>query len=146
MSASLERTVVTGMLAAVVAVVIVMTFSLGAVARVAPLAAGVPTLALLVVELARDVRRARVSNPDVSRRSTDARLLGWLVLLLGLVAVLGVPVGVPAWLGLFLRLRSRERWMVVFVMAGGLALVLHGVLVLLLRLSPAAGALPRWPL
>lgn len=146
MSPPLERTVVTATLLVVVAAAVVLSLSLGAVARVAPMVVGIPTLALLALELTRDVTQARASTPGATAPAADARVLGWLALLVGVVAVAGVPAGVPAWLGLFLRLRSHERWPVVLVMAGGLALALHAVLVWLLRLSPVAGALPRWPL
>jgi len=140
-----ERTVLTATLALVVGAMVGSSATLSPVARVAPLVVGIPTLALLGLELVRDLTRGRRQPaPDDRAGAAERGLFGWLVILLGLTGVVGIALGLPVWLGLFLRLRSGERWTVAAAFAVGLAVVLYGVLEVMLGIRLDGGALTGW--
>lgn len=141
-----ERTVLTTALTLAVAGFVVSSTTLGPAARTAPLVVGIPTLALVALALRRDAARAREPDPDNDRqRAIDERnLLGWLTLLVVLAAIAGVPIGVPLWLLLFLRIRSHESWTLGIAFSSGLMIVLLAVFTLLLRIDPMSGSVATW--
>jgi hypothetical protein len=141
-----ERSVVTLALTLTVAGFVAASLALGPAARSAPLVVGIPTLMLMMVALRRDATAAagaaRSGHPQ--RVVEERKLLGWLILLIALTAIAGVPIGVPLWLGAFLRFRSGESWTTGIIFAGGLMLVLVLAFAALLRISPTSGSLITW--
>ena len=147
MTPARERVALTALLLAWVGAVVGLSATMGTVARMAPLAVGIPTLVLVALELAGDLKRARQEDARMTSLAGTAQTPGaiaWLVGLAGVVAIVGVPIGVPAWLLLFLRLRAREPWRVAGAYAGTLALVVWGVVVSLMGVPLDGGAVTRW--
>ena len=128
------------------ALVVVMSLDLSPVARRAPLLVALPTLALLAFELLAGVSRIRARSviEEHSLRVRERALILWAGVLLASSALLGMLVGLPAFLLLYLRYRSAERWMVALAVAAGFWTLLYGVLVLVLRLPLYAGRLWSW--
>jgi len=128
------------------ALVVVMSLDLSPVARRAPLLVALPTLALLAFELLADVSRIRARSviEEHSLRVRERALILWAGVLLASSALLGMLVGLPAFLLLYLRYRSAERWTVALAVAAGFWTLLYGVLVLVLRLPLYAGRLWSW--
>jgi hypothetical protein len=107
-------------------VLLVLTAAFEPGARFVPLSVLVPLLALLAVQLVRDFRagraeRAAGSAPgglnDASVTRVEASALGWVLGFGLLLAGLGLLAGPAAFVLLYLRRRSRERWIV--ALAGG---------------------------
>ena len=55
-----------------------------------------------------------------------------------------VPIGVPLWLLLFLRLRSEETWLIGIAFSAGLMLALFVIFRVLLRIGPMSGSVITW--
>ena len=136
MSPSAERLAVTAAVTAILVVFFVQTLYLTRVARLVPLAVVVMTLALVALELAAarvswlravvrrldssdmygvraiQEKRSRLKPPPPdqnTRRARERELLPWIALLPALVYLLGLLIGLPAYLWLYLRFRGGER-------------------------------------
>lgn len=141
MTSRLERQLVFAALVLVAALSAAAALTLGPAARRMPLAVALPTLTLLAVE----AWRSRHATADAAATGAAERaLLAWLGLLMLLTWTLGVLVGPPLFLALYLRVRSKERWQAVLPLAGGLALIVFVVLDRILQL-PIDGAWLVWP-
>jgi hypothetical protein len=123
-----ERSAVSALLVAVAAAFLAGTVGLSPTARLVPLTVVVPTLALAVAQLALDLvsrfdaRSGRHDRPDAipservadddiapdDRRRHEVALLSWLLVLLGLLALVGLRAALPAFTFLFLRARAGE--------------------------------------
>ncbi len=90
-------------------------------ARLAPLAVAPPTLALLLLELGRDLRRAR-RDPRPAAGWRPLPILGQLVALVLLVWAFGATLAIPAVVALQLRLAGRVP--VAAALGGGLLMLL----------------------
>jgi xanthine/uracil permease len=149
MSAAAERLVLTAVLTLLVAVIVGQAIGLSVVARLAPLAVGVPTLMLLGLELARDAgrwrheheHRAVVSPPPVEAADEPMSILVWAAGLVLGAFLFGMAVGLPLFLALYLRMRSAEGWTMAAVSAASLFVLLHGGLEVLLRVPLYDGLL-----
>ena len=84
-------------------------------ARLMPLVVGVPGLVLSVGEVARQVLRKREPRlKETAARGTDEyqktlRAIGWMVLLVALIWILGFTIGLPLFSMLFMKAR-KESW------------------------------------
>jgi hypothetical protein len=143
-----ERTGVTVVLTGLVGGLIVLSLGLSPVARMTPLAVGVPTFCLLCLELASDIFRAPApSRSDVhtAAQSLGARrMFGWLGFLLAAALFAGLAAGLSIFVLAFLRIRSEERWPVALGLASGMWLVLDVGLERLLRINLYDGLLGGW--
>jgi hypothetical protein len=170
MTRAREDLLLTAAFAVVTAAAVVASAGLSAVSRRAPLAVAVPTLILLVLEIAgqisathagRRLRNLRIPGiasyivggrakddaaPPVNGdgRSLELAMLGWSCVLLASTCALGMAAGLPAFVCLYLRLHAREPWRVAAGVAAGLWAVLYGVFVLALRIELFAGYLIPW--
>jgi hypothetical protein len=165
-----EDVVLTAIFMVVAAVAALMSAGLSPVARRAPLVVAVPTLVLLAMELgsqfstARAGRRLRrlqapgigsyivkekpkegTPHPDErTERRRELAFLGWACVLLALSSALGMVIGLPVFVLLYLRLQSGERWPVAAGIAACAWGVLYGVLALALRINLFEGCIMRW--
>ena len=144
MRAAHERTVMTAVMALAVAILVGSSLMLGPVARTAPLVVGVPTLLLLLWELAKDARPERTVGPAAASPRREITLHLWLAALVALIAIVGVIAAAAAWVCLFVRVHGRESWTSALIYAAGLAAVLLAVLTLLLRFPVDAGSVIGW--
>lgn len=145
MRATHERTVMTGVMALAIAILVGSSLMLGPVARTAPLVVGVPTLLLLLWELAKDARPDRTARPAAASPTRgEITLLLWLATLVALIAIVGVIAAAAAWVCLFVRVHGRESWTSAVIYAGGLAAVLLAIFTLLLRFPVDAGSVIGW--
>ena len=140
MTSTSERSLISAVLFVLVALAAASALALGPASRRMPLLVALPTLALL----AADWWRLRGVDPHAAdRRHGEAALLTWLAGLMAATWGLGVLVGPPLFLAAYLRLRSRQRWRVVALLAGGLWLAVLILLGQVLAL-PLGGALEQW--
>jgi hypothetical protein len=123
MTASREPMIVAAALAALVALAIVSTPSLGPVARRMPLVVACPTLVLLVAELVR-LRRSGRARGEPAAAAGERRVFAWLGGLLMLVLALGMTVGVPVFLVASVRWLFNDRWRTALAMAVLMGVVL----------------------
>jgi hypothetical protein len=114
----------------------------GPAARRMPLLVALPTLALLVVELAR--ARGEASGSQPGARSRERVMAGWIVTLVAATLVAGVIAGPALTLGAYVRLQARERWTVALGLATAFGAIVYAVLDLVLQL-PAGGVIGGWP-
>ena len=84
-------------------------------ARLMPLVIGVPGLVLSAAEVTRQVLRKREPKPkEAAAGESDhykktLRAIGWMVLLVGLIWILGFTLGLPLFSMLFMKTR-KESW------------------------------------
>lgn len=118
---------------------LVDTLRLAPASRTAPLWVIVPTLALLVLEVARGLRSGGAGRPEPATRAASgpapgasvgsghgapadarrvARLAGWWALLLGLVYVVGFMAAVPVYLAPYLRVEAGVSWSRALILTG----------------------------
>jgi len=138
-----ERTAVTAVLTGLVGGLIVLSLGLSPVARMAPLAVGVPTFCLLCLELASDIFRAAPA-PGSGGHSATESLFGWLGFLVAAAFLAGLAAGLSIFVLAFLRIRSEERWRVALGFAVGMWLMLHVGLEQFLRINLYGGLLGGW--
>ena len=144
MTESRQRVALTAVLAALVAAVAASATTLGPAARRMPLVVAVPTLALLLFELTRQVRSAPRASDDDKARRVEAVSFAWLVALVSGVWLLGMQAGLPLFLVTYLRTRSHESWTTAIGMAVGVWAVIFGVLDGVLGIQMHAGVIGSW--
>lgn len=131
---------------------------LSEVARLVPLAVIVPTLVLLVIQLCLDLapefvhKHSVIEEKDVfgieqlrrkaaehagdagaSRGRRELKLFAWVAFLPGLMYLLGSLIALPLFLLAYLKLRSKEGWVLSIGMAVALFGFLYGALVAILN-------------
>ena len=132
------RTILTILMLAFELYVVVVGFGYGPNSRIFPMGIGIPTLVLTIValvavwrpgllrsadaslggssvavELPADEERGNVSYPTVR----VLRMIGWLLLALAGIALVGFRVTVPVYILLFARLEGRANWLVCTLIA-----------------------------
>lgn len=154
---TIERLIVTAILLVLVVIVVALSAGLSPVARWMPLVVALPTLGLLCLEVVADAARAgglsrlallntrglsrlvagagrsRAEPSDTEQRRQELQALLWLGAAIVAVLTLGMLVGLPCYLLLYLRVRARERWTLAIGLAGGFLLVMYAGLDRLLR-------------
>jgi hypothetical protein len=167
-----ERAIFTLALLAFVSFMFCFATGLGAVARLVPIAVAVPTLALLIFQLAVDLlpglesryrrfetvdllgvesirKRVPELNPSTAENMKEHSpkewgLFLWVLLAPGLMLLLGLLVALPLYVFLYLRYRSRESLALSLSLAGGTGFVLYGIFALTLRIRLFEGHLRLW--
>ncbi|HFD15655.1 MAG TPA: hypothetical protein ENJ38_05045 [Rhodospirillales bacterium] len=114
---------------------------LSAPARLAPLAVAPPTLALLLLELGRDLRRAR-RTPRPAAGTRPLPVLGQIAALVLLVWAFGAALAIPAVVALQLRLVGRTS--ALGAVGGGLLMLLAVTLARLAGVHLPEGAIAAW--
>jgi hypothetical protein len=140
---SRQRVALTAGLTVLVATAAVSATALGPAARRMPLVVAVPTLALLLFELTRQLRSAPRASVDQTAR-VEAVSFAWLVALVAGVWLVGMQAGLPLFLVTYLRTRSHESWTTAIGMAVGVWVVLFGVLDRVLGIQMHAGLIGSW--
>jgi hypothetical protein len=134
-------------LLALALVLLAETLRFGPASRLVPLSVLVPLVAMLLWCLTRafaaDKAKPVAPMPRGSHAS-DARLIGWILALPLLATMAGPVVGPALFVGSWLRLRGRERWLVVGAGTGLTAATLLLLIAALLDTMPALAALPPW--
>lgn len=136
----------TAVLTGVTAVLLFASLRLQSTAATVPLVVAVPTLAMLLEQLVREMRRnvpPRTTPADTLPQRERSTLL-WMLVLLVMLWALGVVVALPLYLLLHLRFRSREHWAVAIMVAGVTWCILVAGLVWLLDVQPPAGVIWAW--
>lgn len=108
-------------------------------ARVIPLVAGVPGLALALVNLYRSLKAKPASKG--ARIQSEAATFGWIILLVMLVWVFGFLIALPLFLVVFLRRRSGENWRVTVVETAVILLAVYFLFYRLLNIPLNNGLL-----
>ena len=137
-----EAITVTAVLLVVVLVMLTASLSLGPVARRMPLVVAVPTLVLLALELARDMRRPRAGSPQ--RQASERVLFLWIACLLALVLLAGMAAGIPLFLLAYMRVHFRESWRASLLLSGAMAVMLGVGLQYLLGMPLHPGLVAGW--
>lgn len=131
---------------------VAQAWSFSPAARMLPLLVGVPTTALLVAVIVRDVRRRPQpahaegggTGPAAEPSDRSARPFLVLAVLAILWLLFGYAVGAAAFTVWFMRGLNRESWRTALLMAGGTVLFLRGVLVELLGVAMYQGMASRY--
>jgi uncharacterized membrane protein YfcA len=122
----------------VVLVLALLTLRLSPTSRWVPLIVVVPLLALILLELTRDVRGADAEEADESGGSGRGALL-WALALPALVQILGISAGPGLFALLYLRLKSGEKWAVALAVGSLTSFGLWALFGLLLETSAGVG-------
>jgi hypothetical protein len=149
---------ITFVLTAVTGWALLQTLALSATSRLAPLCVVVPTLALLLVKLVRDVARS-ADSPGLGdssgangsplsrtdrrvRRPREARLACWGAALLVMVYLAGLPATIPLFLFACLHVEADLSWARSGAVALGAAVGFHLLFARLLAIPLPPGL---WP-
>ncbi len=151
-----------------VAVLFLNTLRLGSVARFVPLIVLIPTLALLVLQLALDLRpdleqkfsrfeRIRFQKSEKLQKETLGRARRsasgvphpawaflWMWLMLPLVYLLGFLVAVPLYTFLYLKGHAVKGWIPSIAIALALWALIYGIFGLLLNTQLYQGQIRGW--
>jgi hypothetical protein len=143
-----ERSAVTAVLTGLVGGLLILSFGLSPVARMAPLAVGAPTFCLLCLELTSDLFRTDpapgLEISGTGDRLGSPRVFAWLGFLVAGAFLAGLAGGLSIFVFAFLRVRSSERWSVALSYAAGMWLVLDVGIERLLRINLYDGFLSGW--
>lgn len=151
---------------ALVAVMVVEATTFTRSPRLLPLIVGVPTLALLAVQVIRDVRRmvagdrsgGTASEQEADRYSASeapedapptavaSPVVGtlWVLLLVLIVWLLGFLVAIPVFIVLFMRFFGRETWRLSFLFAIGTFVVTYLFFVVVIEVQLIPGRLEEF--
>ena len=145
-----------------------LTINLSPVARFVPLTVLIPTLGLLIFQLALDLvpgleeRYRRFEKADlfgierirervtadkidkVSQSRQEFNLMLWLLMLVASIYLFGLMIALPAYTFLYLRWRSRESWKLSITIAIGIYCLIYSVFILALRVRLYEGHLLGW--
>lgn len=102
-------------------VLLVLTWGYASLARLVPLVILVPAFLLTAAWLWRDYRgggSAAGREGGVEQFGQEMRVLGWFVLLVGIIWLLGFLVAIPAFLVVYLRRWAGEGWPLSLGLAG----------------------------
>lgn len=151
-----RRACFTLLLLAFAGVILSMTFGLGRIARMVPLAVVVPTLLLLALQLMMDLlpglaqTYGRLENKDLfgvqglrekineavetakdgaPQGDKESRAFLWLLTMLALVYLLGLLIALPLYTLLYLKSGS-EKWLTAIVIASAIFCLIYGVSIL----------------
>jgi hypothetical protein len=127
-------------------VLLIASFRYQATAAFVPIVVAIPTVLMFLDQLVREARRKAPASTDaaVDLAGRERATLLWMAALLGLVWAAGVVIALPAYLLLYLRVRSRERWIVAAGVAGVAWAILFLGLGWLLESPPPPGIIWTW--
>ncbi len=123
-------------------------------ARMFPWVVGLPMIALALLQLALDLRGAPRKrgleaqfgeglDPAVVRRRLPV-ILGWLLGFFVLITLLGFPLAVPLGTFLYLKVGSREGWLLSLLLTVGAGVAFYGLFGYLLNTPFPDGLLFTW--
>jgi hypothetical protein len=163
-----EAVLINIVLLAVVTLITVLTLQLGPVARLVPILVAIPTLGFLLFQLALDLMpglsrrfrflekkdpfnveslneesltRSRSRPVDRTTPAKTATVVLWVLLMFPLTYLLGFSVALPLYTLLYLRLRSKESWLLSASIALGMLVFVRGALVHLFGIQLYKGEL-----
>lgn len=140
-----------------VTVILYGTAGLSEVGRLVPLSVLVPTVVLLLVQLCLDLapgfvqkhsvlekkdvfgvermrpKAAEEADSRASRARREMSVFAWVAVIAGLMYLLGSLIGLPLFLFLYLKIRSREGWVLSVGVAAAMFGFLYGVFVVALN-------------
>ncbi len=120
-----------------------LTLGLSPTSRWVPLVVVVPLLALVVLELKRDVRDADTEETDAEETDvppgSERSVLLWVLALPALVQTLGILVGPGLFALLYLRVKGKEPWVFALTVSALTGLGLWALFGQLLKTSADAG-------
>lgn len=125
------------------------------VTRYAPLVVLIPLVIMVLLQLAIILKRLKEYKPagqalslfkfvDVSDLKKGGHLLLWMLILMVLILLFGQLLGIGLFLLSFLRLASKERWIVSLGLAIGITLGLHVLFEIVLKIMLYPGALFKY--
>jgi hypothetical protein len=83
-----------------------------------PLVMGIPLLVLALAQMVIDLRGAAAPQDAPGRGQAAISVLGWMVLFVVFVLLVGFPLSVPLFIFGYLVLSGRERWPLSLALAG----------------------------
>jgi len=132
----------------IMGVVIVMSLGYSYAAKFFPLSVAIPTAALAVVQIVREVR-AKTEPTEVPQETKAARrdvfrkylaALAWIAALLLIIYLVGLLVGFPLFTLLYLKLH-RQSWLLSIIVSLAILAVVYGGFVVGLKMPLYGGLL-----
>jgi hypothetical protein len=165
----LEDNIILITLAIFLIVFLLLCFQFVPKARLLPLTVGVPTLALVLFRLIAnlvpglsekyqtirehdifdlgEIKRKLASTSHAEKQAADSKhknemnVIGWLIGLILAIWLVGFLISIPAFVLLFLKFRSGEKWVSTLCVTFGTWLFIYGVFVVALKLPLYSGIL-----
>lgn len=168
-----EPAVFTTLLLTVVGLCLYSSLKLSPLARIVPLTVLIPTLFLLSLQLMLDLWPGlaerykkfqqleifsikKIDNTIVKRAETvdqtdyaisinaELMIIGWILLLLTLIYLIGLSISIPIYLLLYLRFHACESWRLTCGLAAIIWILFYGLFIRLLDLHAYPGHLWQW--
>jgi len=138
------RVLIAGVMLAIFASMVGLSFAYPAEARFIPLVIGVPGMLLALAQFVIELRSPEKGEFTAEDRKAELRMFGWFVFFLAGIILFGFPYAAPIIVMLYLHFSWREKWYV-SLGAGAFAFAaLHGVFNYLLGLPLFEGLVVGW--
>jgi small-conductance mechanosensitive channel len=139
------RILISGLMVAVFAIAVGLSFTYAPEARLLPLVIGIPGLLLSLVQFVKEWREQRPEpavTPDEHAR--EWRMFSWFIGFVAGLVLFGFPYAGPLLVAAFLYFQGREKWYVALAAAVFAWAVLYGVFERFLGLPLFEGLVYQW--
>ena len=121
------RILASGIMVAVFAIAVGLSFTYAPDARLLPLVIGIPGLLLSLLQFAKEWREAAPAAIPDAERSREKRMFAWFFLFVGGLVLFGFLIAGPLLVASYLYFSGREKWYVALAAAVFAFAVLYGV-------------------
>jgi hypothetical protein len=138
------RLLISGLMVAVFAVAVGLSFTYAPEARLLPLVIGIPGLLLSIIQLIKEMRERGVPVVTSEEHAREFRMFGWFILFVGGLVLFGFPYAGPLLVAAYLYFSGGEKWYVALIAAILAWSILYGVFERFLGLPLFEGLAYRW--
>ena len=138
------RIVVSGIMVAVFATAVLLSFSYAPDARFLPLVIGIPGLLLSSVQLVKEMRERPEPVASAEERRREIKMFAWCIAFVAALVLFGFLYAGPALVGAYLYFSGRESWYLALAAALFAWAVLYGIFEWFLGLPLFDGLIYQW--
>src|SRR5882672_1445845 len=121
------RILISGLMVAVFAIAVGLSFTFAPEARLLPLVIGIPGLVLSVVQLVKEWREHGVPVVTSEEHVREFRMFAWFIAFVGGLVLFGFPYAGPLLVAAYLYFSGGEKWYVALIAALMAWSILYGV-------------------
>ena len=138
------RILISGLMVAIFAIAVGLSFTYAPEARLLPLVIGIPGLVLSVVQLVKEWREHGVPVVTSEEHVREFRMFAWFIAFVGGLVLFGFPYAGPLLVAAYLYFSGGEKWYVALIAALMAWSILYGVFERFLGLPLFGGLVTQW--
>ena len=138
------RLFVSGLMVAIFAIAVGLSFTYAPDARFLPLVIGIPGLILSLAQLVKELREKSVPVVTTEEHVREVRMFAWFFLFVAGLVLFGFPYAGPLLVAAFLYFSGGEKWYVAAAAAVIAWAILYGVFERFLGLPLFEGLVYQW--